>query len=117
MEREIKFRAWDKRTGRMHEVGQIDFGHTVFCYVDTDMQIDIPWDKLELMQYTGLKDKDGTEIYEGDIVIQLTSYEKREERCVIKSDGSWFVGSAYASTEWQVIGNIYENPELLEDTT
>jgi uncharacterized phage protein (TIGR01671 family) len=83
----------------------------------------IPLDKVELMQSTGLKDKNGKEIFEGDIVkmakdvySDLTYYEIVRHR-----GGAYRLESNQHGCElWlrhtncEVIGNIYENPELLE---
>lgn len=63
-------------------------------------------------QYTGINDKLGTEIYEGDIV--LTDFKKEE---VHWDRFAWFVGENFTDATgeaYQVIGNIYENPELLK---
>jgi uncharacterized phage protein (TIGR01671 family) len=126
--REIKFRAWHKLERKMYKVNQIEFddfgfiskvgwfsdklGRPLFCQTCSEVRREV-----ELMQYTGLKDKNGKEIYEGDIVECgdwvpdahcLNTWEN-----VVKwdIDTASFVG--VDGEENRVIGNIYENPELL----
>jgi uncharacterized phage protein (TIGR01671 family) len=120
--REIKFRAWDKSEKRMLYRGIFDRNWYATPYNDEGgchcikgiMPEDRHW--MELMQYTGLKDKNGVEIYEGDIVRFWDEDLRRvrNER-VYFENGSFCVNGRMGSKEWGiVIGNIYETPELLE---
>ena len=123
--REIKFRAWHKEEKIIGEVLGIDIlykeiffsNEDVDCYEHTDFK------DIELMQYTGLKDKNNKEIYEGDIVKLRTNHGIG----VVKNYDEWgafvveyikprplaVLGTNYYKEDIEVIGNIYENPELL----
>lgn len=118
--REIKFRVWDKLNGQMLQVAKLDVlnSEVEFNYEDT-----LPFEEVELMQYTGLKDKNGKEIHEGDIVKLankicevvwtrgLACFEVKE----INSKKLWIDALNHISAiNSEVIGNIFENPELLE---
>lgn len=121
--REIKFRAWNIVTNTMIDLKAIT---PLVFEIDTD-GLFIPFsDGLPLMQYTGLKDHEGVEIYEGDIMEMVVHDERFSLVCFWGADASFslrrisngslyavrFSGSAVKSKK--VIGNIYENPELLE---
>lgn len=126
MSREIKFRAWDKDENRMIHSGteQNDYpfswhiyntGIGIVEYDGTDWN---PLKNIKLMQYTGLKDKNGTEIYEGDIVKDCDTGRVKEvlyhlQGFVLKDNRGFFQWT-YHANEHEVIGNIYENAELLK---
>jgi uncharacterized phage protein (TIGR01671 family) len=131
--REIKFRVWDKLYKIMREVLSIDFekqkvicpprGHEFSEWYNQHLS----FNEVLLMQYTGLKDKNGKEIYEGDIVETVTASGNPfgtidVVRC---QDGGFklvdetdsllpiYIGDKEVISI-EVIGNIYENPELIE---
>ena len=122
--REIKFRVWDIKFKRMEEIDGFSLYladnkiYEVFEGTqgyDTCMFVTDVTKLYELMQYTGLKDKNGKEIYEGDIAILPDRWPKFPVRYI---DGmfclegtSWPLHEYYK--ECEIIGNIYENPELL----
>lgn len=110
----IKFRAWEKNLKEMIEVYNIDF---VSKMINRDIAFRF-FDEVELMQYTGLKDRNGKEIYEGDIV----RYFKDELGIVKFVAGSFIIdgNTCYESFlelggKIAIVGNIYENPDLLEE--
>ena len=125
MNREIKFRVWDVGNKEMLEVQELDFESTFYGgriairpdqyndYFDTEDMI--------LMQYTGLKDKNGKEIYEGDIVkikdrdedIGKVIYEHNGFSIDVTNMNKNYGRVSFVNNFMEVIGNIYDNPELL----
>ena len=128
MSREIKFRAWMREQEYMtHLKGFYKNTNTCWFTLIEDglngqhVSVRVPQDAI-LMQYTGLKDKDGVEIYEGDVVkwdeknggnIEDVQWSEDELAWIChnpKDNGSWLCCADRIGT---VIGNIHENPELL----
>lgn len=126
--REIKFRAWDgKQMIYLSNKWWCDeYASLCFCNEEDEELGDICGfsikefntdDEPILMQYTGIRDKTGKEIYEGDIVkywggtAPIVYYESG---FYIKYTGEDYYSIQYESSSLQVIGNIYDNPELIE---
>lgn len=121
--REIKFRAWDKNIEHMIYSG---VGFEIKCLEypckygknnefgsDTIGFININDNYFDIQQYTGLKDKNSKEIYEGDLFLICNEYKE-----VIFRDGCYFIGHLVLSLSCnhrEIIGNIYENKELLNN--
>jgi len=128
--REIKFRAWDKDGNRMmfNNYWERNWYATPYneegCHTLCDKH---DYSKhIKLMQYTGLKDKNGVEIYEGDVVkatINTRTYigkvEYWECNCAFAvtaiNNEAWNTWDFGLGNIVEVIGNIYENKELLND--
>jgi len=120
--REIKFRAWDEVRKKMY------FPERLFCKKDgTVWHVDlgdtsriIGQQGFELMQYTGLKDKNGTEIYEGDVIRDNDGFLW----VVYFEDGMYCAkGGEYETVEYliefcpewcEVVGNIFQDGDLLD---
>lgn len=131
MSREIKFRAWLKKEKKMVEPLSINLEKQQILLNElADKQwIEIrivSFDDIEMLQYTGINDKHGIEIYEGDIVKRIALFKAEilesiscvefEKGCFILKQPTHnnylFLCKEY---ELEVIGNIYENKELLEN--
>lgn len=119
MSREIKFRAWDKYENKIRKVRGINFTNKdLWLEIEDNRIMGANFFEVELMQYTGLKDRNDKEIYEGDIV----RYFKDELGIVKFVAGSSIIdgNTCYESFlelggEIAIVGNIYENKDLLEE--
>ena len=121
MQREIKFRAWVKEDSEMkgymitHDSPELNYSELIDTHNENGNTI--------LMQYTGLTDKNGKEIYEGDVLefpfeMGIVYVINDGFRFAIKSFGSQTI--EYESEEvlkqTKIIGNIYENPEFIQSS-
>ena len=124
--RKIKFRAWDKENEKMMKVSSLHLENKEISVKENGtfhlfrMQ--------DLMQYTGLKDKNGKEIYEGDIVLIKLDETSTWYKTVVKFKKGAFIASlidredyiyifnrGFDSNDFEIIGNIYKNKNLLEE--
>ena len=133
--RKLKFRAWLKEEKKMVNVETMDFTDKSIQYLEKNEFINayllrrMIFDDIELMQYTGLKDKNGKEIYEEDIIKYKFPYDTRLKHIspvkFLETEASFGIKDRYgneiplytisANNYFEVIGNIYENKNLLEE--
>jgi uncharacterized phage protein (TIGR01671 family) len=123
--REIKFRVWDPTNAMMLcSINSLNFngneGYDNLCITLRRTKPEIPdYEKCLVMQYTGLKDKNGIEIYEGDFYIHDNCLMVHVVKDIVSflemlSDGKGTDSQELCiSTGIEVIGNVHENPELL----
>lgn len=123
--RQIKFRCWDIYNKEMLDVQELDYedSYNGQPMVRTTMYNDyFDTEDMILMQFTGLHDKNGKEIYEGDIVKYMAIADGEQTDKVIFDRGTFVVDYSEDYKQpineinhcAEVIGNLYENPELLE---
>ena len=129
--REIQFRAWYPEKHKMYEVAKVDMWGDLeqatcdLAAIDEEL-FDIYLHEVETMQYTGLKDKNGKKIFEGDILerggfwgwyvayedggfrkIPINTVQRINwEHSLLEQDTMYY---------WEIIGNIHDNPELVEE--
>lgn len=153
-QRQIKFRAWDEKRKRMYFVSDLHIATVmnggVWATVngkdiieDKDIKLQIQPKDIKLMQFTGLTDKNGKEIYEGDIVknydedfcgfgkcesigsvyfgegsfciepIKIGSVKRTDFEYIYSLDFYGYEGREFSWDKLEIIGNIYENPSLV----
>ena len=132
--KEIKFRAWLKEDKKMVNVETMDFTDKSIQYLEKSEFINayllrrVGFDDIELMQYIGLKDKNDKEIYEGDIVLVKPGWTSTWYKTIVKFKEGAFIASlidgedyiyifnrGFDSNDFEIIGNIYKNKNLLEE--
>ena len=125
-----KFRLWNRITSQLHIVDRLYFDAREAEYVDDDNVLRfVGFKNIDLMQSTGLKDKNGKEIFEGDILAFKTDDEVINVKIFWDEKHALFMfrSEKYNEEEplaelveantypFEIIGNVYENPELLEE--
>jgi uncharacterized phage protein (TIGR01671 family) len=133
--REIKFRAWHKTEKKMYRVLSLVFGQreqTATLVRHEGPYVTCHLDEIELMQYIGFMDKNGKEVYEGDILQEIFMDKPLEWPLwqVVFKDAAFVIYALEPANEEDpfliflddgklaeltVFGNIYENPELMKD--
>lgn len=121
MTREIKFKMWHKKSKKMYKVEKLDI-RDKFVYMWNYLNYSLSYfslDEVELMQCVGLKDRNGTDIYEGDILdydgeLWEVQYSIDDGMFVLYYDHVTENFSNMNSKWFDVIGNIYEDSDLLE---
>jgi hypothetical protein len=112
--RKIKFRVWDKRNKYWHELADVLMDMDGDVYHQYYENLTLLSEDVDVSQAIGLKDKNGKEIHEGDIVSR-----ENEQETVEYTDRAEFYPFGAHDYSWEgkeceVTGNIYENPELIK---
>ena len=123
--REIKFRAWIKEVDEIREVEYINFWEKKISYPHKfckEYYLNADFDEIELMEYAGLKDMKGKEIYDGDIIKFLNGIfeviwcNEKASFMLKNKEYKEFLNFIYENNNgMEIVGNIYENPKLMGD--
>ena len=120
MNREFEFRAWLTKYNKMVNIYSWNIWQEYFMCSEYDSEFYL--EETPIMQYTGLKDKNNKEIYEGDIVTLHNGkykviFNTKEARFVLRDD-EFEMNIPFTNNNnkrMEIIGNIYENPELIKE--
>ena len=126
--KEIKFRAWDEKEKEFNflNLREAIANDDAYSLCASFANCSIGECSCDLQQFTGLKDKNGKEIYEGDIVflengeyswqgiIQWNADETKFEAKELHVGEEFCFGNDFSNEEVEITGNIYENPELMK---
>lgn len=118
-----KLRAWDKISKKMFPVMMVDFGQSYVMIEEINgLWCERDFDEVELMQSIDLVDWEGVEVYEGDIVhaygedtYLIGVIEYFDNAYCIKTKNGIYNLLWTNAEQYEIIGNIYENPEFLEE--
>lgn len=129
--RELKFRAWKMHNGKLQRYVFSPLAWSLYAdkHLDEPIKFDSTTNDIKnfmpdadvIEQYTGLKDKNGKEIYEGDIIRHIV--EDTQNGAITFKDGAFYVEYSDCTDRLtgvtgiyvEIIGNIHENPEILEE--
>ena len=119
-----KYRMWNRITSKLHRVDGLYFDNKEVQYIDeVGILRFIKFENTILMQSTGLRDKNGKEIFDGDILFGHAGEDFWEVVEFDEADGKWVRKDLcyYSKLDlsennelMEIVGNIYENPEFLE---
>jgi len=124
--REIKFRIWDGNEIRQIPNYRLDCFGMIWWQFGYDEEKSCDPIRNKIMQYTGLKDKNNKEIYEGDIIrydnlktkddkinVGVVTYREFGTRFIANTNNAYYGDEQFYQDYTEIIGNIYENPGLL----
>ncbi|WP_431162817.1 YopX family protein [Bacillus mycoides] len=115
----VKFRVWDMKRKEMVYINDLYFFEEEGIHEIIDGIAKGHHTAYKIMQYTSMKDKKGKRVYEGDIISYRDRVYESDEREVI-----CFIDGGFGTKDWwlrdigeyEVVGNVYENPELIEES-
>lgn len=124
----LKFRAWDKHDKKMYKIDVLNLWEDKVEMLEKRVDEVRGFKAVDIMQSTGMLDKDGIEVFEGDIIkpvgfaswIGSVEYSPETATFVLKDHNNDFLRSepvflSQFTDGLKILGNVYENPELLKE--